>query len=335
MSDPNHASVEPEMYRKQIEDILNNSDLSIITTKKVRHELEHSTGQTLEPIKKEINAIIQEIFLNLQSKHTDESEKQEPELKIEDLVVNYKGATPKKQIKKPLKATSKNIKKRPAEKKQREMPLLKVLPPLSNIIKTEYCSRTQTVSKMWDYIREHQLQDESDKRFINCDDYFKELCDGTERINAFTINKYLQKYFEKLSDEEQAARNPKKDEQPPAKKVKKNPRDMPIVKVLPPLSDIIKTNYCSRTQTVSKIWEYIREHNLQNPADKRLIDCDEKFKELCDGQAQISSFALNKYTQKCFVKIPEEEQLIIKRKLYNDQPQQQEEESDDDDTEEK
>ncbi|CAO3674630.1 unnamed protein product [Rhizopus stolonifer] len=201
------------------------------------------------------------------------------------------------------------------------MPLVRILPPLSYIVKTDYCSRTQTVSKMWEYIREHKLQDVNNKRFIDCDDHFKVLCDGLERISMFEISKYIQKYMEKLSDEEQAKRNPKKDDgkKPPAKKPKRAPRDMPILKILSPLSDIIKTEYCSRTQTVSKVWEYIRENNLQNPKDKRLIDCDDKFKELCDGQTQISAFAFNKYTQKCFVKIPEEEQVAVKKKLYGNQ----------------
>lgn len=74
---------------------------------------------------------------------------------------------------------------------------------------------------------------------------------------------------------------------------------------------------------MSKAWEYIRENNLQNPKDKRLIDCDDKFKELCDGQTQVSAFAFNKYTQKCFVKIPEEEQVAVKKSLYGNQSQPQ------------
>jgi len=32
----------------------------------------------------------------------------------------------------------------------------------------------------------------------------------------------------------------------------------------------------SRPQVVKKIWEYVKERNLQNPDDKRQIMCDEK-----------------------------------------------------------
>ncbi|KAI9244763.1 SWIB/MDM2 domain-containing protein [Sporodiniella umbellata] len=302
---------DPEQYRNEIEKILKSADLATITTKKVRLELEKNIGQDLGYMKQEINQVIENAFANVQKKQSETSQQRK-----EDLVVNHEREEPKKAAKTPIKTSSKGT-KRPAEKRKRDMPLVRVLPPLSNIINTEYCSRTQTVSKMWEYIREHNLQNEENKKIIECDDYFKELCGGLDRIDMFSIPKYIQKYMEKLSDEEQAQRNPKKDEdeQPPKKKVKRAPRDMPILQILPPLSDIIKTEYCSRTQSVSKIWEYIKEHNLQNPEDKRLIDCDEKFKELCDGISQVSSFALNKYTQKCFVKISKEEQPIIKKKL--------------------
>lgn len=57
---------------------------------------------------------------------------------------------------------------------------------------------------MWEYIRKHGIQSETDKRIIICDDLFKKLCDGAEQINAFTLNKYTQKCFEKIPKEEQA-----------------------------------------------------------------------------------------------------------------------------------
>lgn len=56
------------------------------------------------------------------------------------------------------------------------------------------------------------------------------------------------------------------------------------------------------------MWEYIRKHSLQLETDKRMINCDANFKELCDGADQINTFTLNKYTQKCFEVIPKDEQ---------------------------
>jgi upstream activation factor subunit UAF30 len=56
---------------------------------------------------------------------------------------------------------------------------------------------------MWVYIKQHSLQDPSDKRIIVCDYLFKALCDGEERITSFAITKHLQKCFEKVPEGEQ------------------------------------------------------------------------------------------------------------------------------------
>ena len=34
----------------------------------------------------------------------------------------------------------------------------------------------------------------------------------------------------------------------------------------------------SRTEVTKRLWAYIKEHNLQNPANKRNILCDDKLK---------------------------------------------------------
>lgn len=42
------------------------------------------------------------------------------------------------------------------------------------------------------------------------------------------------------------------------------------------LAEIVGDKPLLRTQVVSKIWDYIKKHNLQNPKNKRNIICDEK-----------------------------------------------------------
>ena len=49
-----------------------------------------------------------------------------------------------------------------------------------------------------------------------------------------------------------------------------------------------------RGQVVSKVWEYIRKHNLQNPADKREILADAKLKKVF-GRDKCTMFEMNKY----------------------------------------
>ncbi|KAI8639144.1 SWIB/MDM2 domain-containing protein [Parasitella parasitica] len=184
-----------EKYRANIEAILRDADLSTISTKTIRRKLESQTGASLDPIKKEINAFIGDIFVSFQQQKTSSVVSRADE--IEAKVV--KKTTPA-TIKKPA---APRKKKEAKEKRVIDWQLLKVSPPLSDIIKTDLCSRPQTVKKMWDYIREHGLQSETDKRVLKCDAKLKELCDGQDEVTAFSINKFTQKCFTVIPKEEQ------------------------------------------------------------------------------------------------------------------------------------
>lgn len=64
----------------------------------------------------------------------------------------------------------------------------------------------------------------------------------------------------------------------PAKKEKaaKYPSYMRLMKPSPELAVIVGDKNLPRSQAVTKIWGYIKKHNLQNPKNKRNIICDEK-----------------------------------------------------------
>jgi chromatin remodeling complex protein RSC6 len=49
-----------------------------------------------------------------------------------------------------------------------------------------------------------------------------------------------------------------------------------------------------RSQVVSKMWDYIRSNNLQNPQNKREIVADEKLKKVF-GVDRVSMFEMNKH----------------------------------------
>ncbi|KAG8368457.1 hypothetical protein BUALT_Bualt15G0047400 [Buddleja alternifolia] len=42
-----------------------------------------------------------------------------------------------------------------------------------------------------------------------------------------------------------------------------------------------------RTQALKEIWAYIKEQNLQDPADKKVIVCDEKLKKIFAGKDRV------------------------------------------------
>ena len=57
------------------------------------------------------------------------------------------------------------------------------------------------------------------------------------------------------------------------------------------LAEIVGAKPLPRTQVVSKIWDYIKKHNLQNPKNKRNIIADEKLAKLF-GKKEVTMFEL-------------------------------------------
>jgi chromatin remodeling complex protein RSC6 len=49
-----------------------------------------------------------------------------------------------------------------------------------------------------------------------------------------------------------------------------------------------------RTEVVSKVWEYIKKHNLQNAENKRDILADDKLKAVF-GKDKVTMFEMNKF----------------------------------------
>ena len=53
------------------------------------------------------------------------------------------------------------------------------------------------------------------------------------------------------------------------------------------LSAVVGATPLPRTEVTKKVWEYIKKHNLQNPANKRNILADEKLKTVFGGKKEV------------------------------------------------
>jgi upstream activation factor subunit UAF30 len=62
--------------------------------------------------------------------------------------------------------------------------------PLAALLNETELSRPQCVKKIWEYVREHDLQDPNDKRQIRCDDAMRAVF-KQDRVHMFTMNKLL------------------------------------------------------------------------------------------------------------------------------------------------
>lgn len=60
------------------------------------------------------------------------------------------------------------------------------------------------------------------------------------------------------------------------------------------LAEVVGSAPLPRTEVVSKVWEYIKKHKLQNEANKREILADDKLKAVF-GRDKVTMFEMNKY----------------------------------------
>ncbi len=60
------------------------------------------------------------------------------------------------------------------------------------------------------------------------------------------------------------------------------------------LGVIVGTAPLPRTEVVSKVWDYIKTHNLQNPENRREILADDKLKRVFDKD-KVTMFEMNKH----------------------------------------
>ena len=61
------------------------------------------------------------------------------------------------------------------------------------------------------------------------------------------------------------------------------------------LAEITGSAALPRSQVVSKMWDYIKKNNLQNPQNKREIVADDKLKKVFGGKERVSMFEMNKH----------------------------------------
>ncbi len=78
---------------------------------------------------------------------------------------------------------------------------------------------------------------------------------------------------------------------------KRNPALMKPMRPSAELAEIVGIEPLPRTEVTKRIWDYIKEHNLQNPANKREILADDKLERVF-GVKSVSMFEMTKLINK-------------------------------------
>jgi upstream activation factor subunit UAF30 len=60
------------------------------------------------------------------------------------------------------------------------------------------------------------------------------------------------------------------------------------------LAAVVGSQPLARGEVVSKMWDYIKKHNLQNPQNKREILADDKLEPIF-GKKKVTMFEMNKH----------------------------------------
>ncbi|KAA0039983.1 hypothetical protein IC582_027458 [Cucumis melo] len=77
------------------------------------------------------------------------------------------------------------------------MKSLKVSPTLAGFLGQSEISRADAIKQIWSYIKLNNLQNQTDKRQINCDAKLKAIFGGREKVGMLEISKFLSPHFVK------------------------------------------------------------------------------------------------------------------------------------------
>ncbi|KAB1214671.1 Upstream activation factor subunit UAF30 [Morella rubra] len=279
----------------RLREFLRTSDLNTTTTATVRRKLEKDFGVDLTDKKAFIR---EQVDLFLQSEQERAEAEAEEDGDAEDhegedsqtakaRAEETDGSDSKNEIDdEEVEETSNGKGKKGSNKQKKEVKkrgggfckLCSLSPQLQEFLGESEMARTEVVKQLWAYIREKNLQDPNNRRNINCDEPLRALF-AVDSINMFQMNKALSKHIWPLdSDDVVPVKSTQKDKQ---RKQEREDPDEPKGKekrqkggksgFLAPLqlSDALVKFFgtgestLSRADVVKRMWDYIKQNNLQ------------------------------------------------------------------------
>jgi len=70
------------------------------------------------------------------------------------------------------------------------------------------------------------------------------------------------------------------------------------VKLDDKLAAVLGADELPRPEVVKKLWDYIKAEGLQDQKNRRMINADEKLREVFDGKRQVNMFEMTKLVSK-------------------------------------
>tara|TARA_R110002050_G_scaffold182086_1_gene315573 strand:+ start:956 stop:1318 length:363 start_codon:yes stop_codon:yes gene_type:complete len=106
---------------------------------------------------------------------------------------------------------------------------------------------------------------------------------------------YLGPHLTRADGKPSSSSSSSKSKKEKGEKKKKEPKEKsPGPWLSADLQAVVGVERADRFQVVKLLWVYIKEHNLQNPNNKKEIICDEKLQKVI-GRKTVTMFSMNKY----------------------------------------
>lgn len=136
--------------------------------------------------------------------------------------------------------------------------------------------------------------------FPDCDVIVNTLDQLDEKYNAHhSKTPYVKKSkFPRRTKEKKGAEETPKSVSKSTKKKKE--RTQPAYKLSQELADVVQSDELSRPEVIKKVWDYIKQHNLQDPKNKRLIQPDAKLAKVFGSKKPIDMMKLSGILNKHF-----------------------------------
>ena len=212
-----------------VDAILSVSNPDEISPKRVRKALQILYSVNLDSQRKLINELILERFGDIQEnprvlipKNDLISRDQELSLRLQKEEERPLRSTRKKKGKSESK--SKRKKKKNDSPDSNSISVRKVLlsAPLQKFLGSKELPRTQVVKMIWQYIKEHDLQNPKDRREILCDEKMEPIFG--KKMTMFSMNKLLTKH---LFNPDEIVKHEEEQKQTPEKEIKLENESLP------------------------------------------------------------------------------------------------------------
>jgi len=136
---------------------------------------------------------------------------------LEELSENSKKRKEEAARKRKAKAEMKKGSKKPKVKRKVGHPPYRLSEQLKAVVEKDILPRPQVTQALWVYIKKHNLQSETDRRIIVCDDMLKPIMGGNDTVTIFTMNRHITPHMiEKLDRSAYKYDEPEKEEDPDA-----------------------------------------------------------------------------------------------------------------------